>query len=102
MALINCVALDCVGRPAQRPPMCFPEFRSTFLDAGRFRADSRMVERLGEVWLIDCLSKRRTQTSQMRSLRFVILPDAFSVPLLVILTLRCWHLLVALLWVRSW
>ena len=38
----------------------------------------------------------------MRSLRFVILPDAFSVPLLVILTLRCWNLLVALLWVRSW
>ena len=38
----------------------------------------------------------------MRSLRFVILPDAFSVPLLVIWTLRCWHLLVALLWVRSW
>ena len=96
------VALDGVCSPAQRPPMCFPEFRSTLRGAGRFRADSRMVERLGEVWLIDCLSKRRTQTSQMRSLRFVILSDDFSVPLLVIWTLRCWHLPLALLRVRSW
>ena len=96
------VALDGVCSPAQRPPICFPEFRSTLRGAGRFRADSRMVERLGEVWLIDCLSKRRTQTSQMRSLRFVILSDTFSLPLLVIWRLRCWHLPVALLRVRSW
>ena len=61
-----------------------------------------MVERLVEARLIDCLRKRITQTSQMRSLRFEILSAAFLLTLLVEAALWSCHRLVALLLIRSW